>query len=59
MPRRKLPDNTWRAELSDKEAKFVEHYLVDLNPGKAAIAAGYGNGNLKSATQNHRGSALG
>lgn len=28
-------------ELTDKEARFVEEYLIDLNATKAAIRAGY------------------
>lgn len=29
------------AELTDKEARFVEEYLIDLNATQAAIRAGY------------------
>jgi len=31
----------WHDGLSDKQAKFVEEYLVDLNATQAAIRAGY------------------
>ena len=32
-----------RARLTEKQARFVEEYLVDLNATAAAIRAGYGN----------------
>ena len=31
----------WRGELTDKQKRFVEEYLVDLNATQAAIRAGY------------------
>jgi phage terminase small subunit len=51
----KLPPNTestpeWAEELSDKERRFVEAYVISLNGKEAAIAAGMGR-NPKSASE--------
>lgn len=36
------------AELTDKQARFVEEYLIDLNATQAAIRAGYSADTAKS-----------
>jgi phage terminase small subunit len=44
MGRRILPknDHAWRAELTDRQARFCEQYLIDLNATEAALRSGYG-----------------
>uniref|UniRef100_I2PXJ5 Phage terminase, small subunit n=1 Tax=Desulfovibrio sp. U5L TaxID=596152 RepID=I2PXJ5_9BACT len=37
-----MADSTQPGRLTDRQRRFVEEYLVDLNPGAAAIRAGYG-----------------
>jgi phage terminase small subunit len=51
----KLPTKTedtpkWAAELSLRERRFVEEYIIDLNGRKAAVRAGLGK-SIKSATE--------
>jgi phage terminase small subunit len=41
---------TWAAELTPRERRFVEEYIVDLNGKAAAIRAGLGK-SAKSATE--------
>jgi phage terminase small subunit len=40
----------WAADLSLRERRFVEEYIVDLNGRQAAIRAGLGK-SIKSATE--------
>jgi phage terminase small subunit len=47
--KRLSPPSTWDAELSERERRFVLEYIVDLNATQAALRAGYGKGNTKSA----------
>jgi phage terminase small subunit len=44
MGGRTLPknDHAWRAELTDRQARFCEQYLIDLNATEAALRSGYG-----------------
>jgi phage terminase small subunit len=37
-----MAENAPSARLTDRQRRFVEEYLVDLNPGAAAVRAGYG-----------------
>jgi hypothetical protein len=39
MGKRLLPknDHAWRAELTDRQARFCEQYLIDLNATEAAL----------------------
>lgn len=37
-----MADSAQRGRLTDRQRRFVEEYLVDLNPGAAAVRAGYG-----------------
>ena len=41
MGKRILPqnDHAWRAELTDRQARFCEQYLIDLNATEAALRA--------------------
>lgn len=41
---------TWAAELTPRERRFVEEYIVDLNGRAAAVRAGLGK-TVKSATE--------
>ncbi len=47
--RNPMPGATWDAALTAKERRFVLEYAIDLNATQAAIRAGYGRGNVKSA----------
>jgi len=39
----------WHKRLTDKQRRFVEEYMVDLNAGQAAIRAGYDCANMDVA----------
>lgn len=43
-------EKPWHEGLTDKERRFVEEYLVDLNGTEAAIRAGYTQKNRASAS---------
>jgi hypothetical protein len=44
MGRRRLPknDHARRAELTDRQARFCEQYLIDPNATEAALRIGFG-----------------
>lgn len=43
-----LTGDEWRENITPKQALFVEQYLIDLSPSKAAIRAGYAEKNASS-----------
>jgi phage terminase small subunit len=51
VPTEDLPAKPWHEGLTDKERRFVDEYLVDLNARRAALRCNMGRGNVKSATE--------
>jgi phage terminase small subunit len=43
-----MSDGEWENELDAKERRFVSEYLIDLDPCRAALAAGYSASMAKS-----------